>query len=373
MSVQPMPTNFTALDLFAWHDEGTLELSPKFQRRGVWKPAARSFFIDTLLRGFPVPPLHIRMTAGTDGRARREVIDGQQRLRTLFDFMQGKLTISRSLHSPWAGLNMNAISDEEREAIRLTQFHVYQYQAIDDATVLEIFARLNTYSVALTAQELRNGKYFGEFKTLVYALSWQYLELWRNARIFAEAAIARMAEAELVSELLALQFDGFQDKKKSLDYFYAGLDQEWPSSPIALPGRRGQDFNPRAWLSRSEAEDRFRATISAILETVGDILAETPFRRVPLLYTLYSVHYHLQFGLPGVDLETPHRAPNASDSQKIRNAVEELASWMAVDLSDDAVPARQRNFAIAAARQTDNVAPRRLRFETLWDEAGLGK
>ena len=84
MIAQPMPTNFTALDLLAWHEEGSLELSPKFQRRGVWKPAAKGFFLDTLLRGYPVPPLHIRMmpTAGSN-RARREVIDGQQRLRTL--------------------------------------------------------------------------------------------------------------------------------------------------------------------------------------------------------------------------------------------------------------------------------------------------
>jgi hypothetical protein len=368
-----MPTNFTALDLFVWHDEGSLELSSKFQRRGVWKPAARSFFIDTLLRGFPVPPLHIRMVPGPIGaRPRREVIDGQQRLRALFDFMSGKLSISRGLHSPWSGDTINSLSDEDRERLRLSQFHVYQYQAIDDATVLEIFSRLNTYAVPLTSQELRNGKYFGEFKSLVYALARQYLEFWRSARIFTEANIARMAEAELVSELLVLHFDGFQDKKTSLDYFYAGLDQDWTADRLVLPGRRGTVFEPRTWLSREQGEGQFEATMSAIVDATGDLIPQSPFRRVPLFYTLYSVVFHALFGLPNVTHATPRRPLRDAEVVQLRAAVEELASVLSIDSRDEAIPAWQRAFAIAAARQTDNIGPRRERFETLWRLAAIG-
>jgi hypothetical protein len=367
MTVQPMPTNFTALDLFVWHEEGSLELSPKFQRRSVWKPAARSFFIDTLLRGFPVPPLHIRMVPGAVGeRPHREVIDGQQRLRTLFDFMSGKLSITRGLHSPWSGKTIETISDEERERLRLAQFHVYQYQAIDDATVLEIFSRLNTYSVALTPQELRNGRYFGEFKTLVYELARQYLEFWRSGRVFSEASIARMAEAEFVSELLVLQFDGLQDKKTTLDVFYAGLDQDWPTDPIQLPGRRGKVFTPKAWLSRDESEKRFKETMSAMVDATGDLIAHSAFRRVPLLYTLYSVVFHALYGLPGIQFETPRRHLQKTENVRLRAAVEELASVLSSDSTDEAIPAWQRDFVSAASRQTDNVGPRRDRFETLW-------
>jgi hypothetical protein len=362
-----MPTNFSALDLFVWHEEGSLELSPKFQRRGVWKPAARSYFIDTILRGFPVPPLHIRMTPGvTGGRPRREVIDGQQRLRALFDFMSGRLSISRSLRSEWAGKTMESLTDDERERLSLYPFHVYQYQAIDDALVLEIFSRLNTYSVPLTPQELRNGRYFGQFKTLVYDLAWKYLDFWRGARIFSEAAIARMAEAEFMSELLVLQFDGLQDKKTTLESFYAGLDQDWSNERLSLPGRRGRPFEPRAWLSREESAERVHKTISSIVEGVGDLVSGTPFHRVPLLYTLYAVSYHALFGLPGI--ETPvRRAELRHDAViRLRSAMEELAAVLSVDLRDEAVPAWQRTFALASARQTDNIGPRQIRFETLW-------
>ena len=369
---QPMPTNFTSLDLFVWHEEGMLELTPKFQRRSVWSPAARSFFIDSLLRGYPVPPLHIRMLpSALAQRPKREVIDGQQRLRTIFDFMQNKIRLGRNLHADWASKSFEQLTDEQRERLKLSQFHVYQYQAIDDETVLEIFARLNTYSVRLNKQELRNGKYFGEFKHLVYNLSRDYLSFWRTNHVFGESAIARMLEAEFVSELLVLQFDGFQDKKGSLDSYYAGLDEDWPATPTRLPRGRGALFKPKAWLSSEAAEEHFRSTFDHMTEQVGDLVPSTPFRRVPLLYTLFSVYYHLMYGLPGQGSPIRRRVPTASEVLSIRAAIGECAVAYDVDRRDEAVPAWERSFALASARQTDNIGPRQIRFEEFWRRAGV--
>jgi hypothetical protein len=212
MSTEPTPTNYVALDLLAWHEQGTLILSPKFQRRLVWQPAAKSYFIDTLLRGFPVPPIHIRLANEPSRGAVREVVDGQQRLRTLFDFVAGKVRLSRQPDAPWAGQTFAQLAPEYREALQMYKFHVYQYQNVSDQTILEIFSRINTYSVVLNKQELRNGRYFGYFKSLVYRLGLDYLAFWRTAGIFTERSIARMQEAELTSELLILQLDGVQDQ-----------------------------------------------------------------------------------------------------------------------------------------------------------------
>ena len=46
-------------DLIQWQQDGLLELSPKFQRRRVWPPKARSYLIDTILHGFPIPKLYM--------------------------------------------------------------------------------------------------------------------------------------------------------------------------------------------------------------------------------------------------------------------------------------------------------------------------
>lgn len=119
MSLELTPTNYVTLDLLSWQEQGALVLSPKFQRRGaVWKPAARSYFIDTLLRGFPVPLIHIRLTTDIRRGAIREVVDGQQRLRTLFDFIGGKFRLGRQLQADWANKTYSQLSEPQVGARR---------------------------------------------------------------------------------------------------------------------------------------------------------------------------------------------------------------------------------------------------------------
>ena len=162
----------------------------------------------------------------------REVIDGQQRIRSIFDFIDGAFRIPRSVSADWGGRTFEQLSDTEQERLSLFSFNVYQYKQLNDFEVLDMFARLNTYSVGLSTQELRNGKWFGQFKRLSYRLAGQSLEFWRKHRIFNEQNIARMREVELVSELLVAQLDGMQDKKNSLDTFYDELDETWGNTPI---------------------------------------------------------------------------------------------------------------------------------------------
>src|SRR5699024_10416368 len=99
MPLEPTMTVYVALDLLTWKEQGVLVLSPKFQRRNVWKTGARSFFMDTILRGYPVPPLHLRLERNPKRGMVRDVIDGQQRLRALFDFIEGKYKLSSQLDS----------------------------------------------------------------------------------------------------------------------------------------------------------------------------------------------------------------------------------------------------------------------------------
>jgi hypothetical protein len=368
MVIQPTPTNYVALDLLTWHEEGKLILSPKFQRRLVWKPVAKSYFIDTLLRGYPIPPIHIRLASQPGRGAIREVVDGQQRLRTLFDFISGKLRLGRQVDAPWAGRTFAQLESDLQESLRLYKFYVYQYENLPDQTILEIFARINTYSVPLNQQELRNGKYFGPFKSTVYQLGLDYLSFWRTARIFTESAIARMQEAELTSELLILQLDGLQDKKATIDEFYSHLDDVWSDQPAPWTTRRGT--HPSQWLSRRETQRRFHTTLDALNDSVGDILPSSEFNRTPLFYTLYSVVYHRLFGVPGLNIPTP-KTPLQSDSTlRLRETLEVLSAVLSEGAPDENDKIA-RDFFIASSRQTDNFAPRLRRFEILWDLADL--
>jgi hypothetical protein len=203
--LKPDRASYTALDFLAWREMKTLAVAPEFQRRAVWGRPARAYLIDTLLRGLPVPPLYLRVRQDKEkSRLVREVIDGQQRISAVLDFIDGKFRLLPSFDERWASKAFDELDEADQDAVRTYPFLCEVFHSISDAQVLEVFARLNTYSVQLNAQELRNGRYFGFFKQTAYSLAHEYVEFWRRNRILTEQGIARMQDAELVSELMIL-------------------------------------------------------------------------------------------------------------------------------------------------------------------------
>ena len=83
-------TVFKVSDFLSWQKAGNLDLTPPFQRRSVWKKGAKSYLIDTIIRGLPIPIIFIRDKQSDEFSLEplREVVDGQQRLRTLISFTQ---------------------------------------------------------------------------------------------------------------------------------------------------------------------------------------------------------------------------------------------------------------------------------------------
>ena len=71
-------------DILNWNDNKELLLSPKYQRNQVWNQNAKSYLIDTIVRGYPIPQIFVRQTIDINTRQTfREIIDGQQRLTTI--------------------------------------------------------------------------------------------------------------------------------------------------------------------------------------------------------------------------------------------------------------------------------------------------
>lgn len=83
------------VDLVAAMRNASITLSPYFQRNLVWREAHKKDFIDTILKGYPFPqiflargPIDLETMS-----ASQAVVDGQQRLNAIRDFVQGKLEI----------------------------------------------------------------------------------------------------------------------------------------------------------------------------------------------------------------------------------------------------------------------------------------
>ena len=343
---------YTTRDLTIWQDNDLLVITPKFQRRGVWRNPARSLFIDTMLRGMTAPPIYLRWTQNpAKTKAVREIVDGQQRVRSVLDYISDGYRLSKTLKADWAGKLYSQLPTHDQETILAFGFTSETFRGISDQQVLEVFSRLNMNGVPLNKQELRNGKFFGHFKQCAFQLAVDYLEFLRLHKIFSEQNIARMLEVELTSELLIAQSDGMQDKKTTIDDFYTKFEDSYPE--------------------QARNENHFRDVINTISETFqGDDLSDSAFRRPPLFYTLYCVVYHHIFGLPKIQRSTPRKHLTGDQRETLKDAVIVLSEKLAQS-KDPAVsiPKKYAGFIAACQRQTDNHNPRKVRFDSLFGEA----
>lgn len=227
----------------SWQKAGSLELSPSFQRRSVWTKPQKSYFVDTVYRGLPVPIIFLRERTDVDTLSTvREVIDGQQRLRTVLSFIEASCLkdatdkdqfLVQKKHNPdLAGKSFSKLSQHEKKRILSYQFSVHVLPSdTSDAEVLSIFARMNSTGSKLNDQELRNAEYFGEFKILSYDIALANLSRWRDWKIFSEQDIARMKEVEFTSSIFITLIDGlFERTQGNIERYYSRYDDSFPKS-----------------------------------------------------------------------------------------------------------------------------------------------
>src|SRR3954447_16131499 len=91
LQIKPSVTNPTIADVYHLIDEGKLILRPDFQRKFVWTHEHQEAFIDTILNGLPFPEIYV-CEGEVDVqklRTTRLVIDGQQRLTTIRNYIEG--------------------------------------------------------------------------------------------------------------------------------------------------------------------------------------------------------------------------------------------------------------------------------------------
>ena len=278
-------------DFVEWDKTGQLELNPFFQRRPVWSDNAKSYLIDTVLRGKPIPKIFIRQKLNvTTKKASREVVDGQQRLRTILSFIQDGFVVSRRQNRENGGQHFSQLPDELQAQILTYELSVDLLINLPDAEVLDIFSRLNSYAVILNEQEKINATHFGAFKTLADEIGRKYNDYWKDQRILTARQILRMLEVNLVADLLIATREGIKSKKQ-IKRFYDLYET---------------DFNDEASL----VERRFDEVISNIAKLYPEGLADTEFSRPHLFYSFFTAVAHCLYGLP--DLGTKRTALDSS-------------------------------------------------------------
>jgi hypothetical protein len=105
-----------------------------------------------------------RRSRNEEGDERHIVVDGQQRIRAVVDFVQGTYSLEGDeVTKKWRDLSFEELGAEEKKAVFGYKFVVRILPAMEEEGIRKIFSRLNRNVVALNDQELRNATYWGPF------------------------------------------------------------------------------------------------------------------------------------------------------------------------------------------------------------------
>lgn len=208
---------------------GKYEMNPPYQRLSVWSSEKKAFFIDSMLKNLPIPPVFLRQRIDDQtGKTSYEVIDGKQRLSSIVEFIEDGFATADESEDPFHDDELAGKLFSELEGERLGQYKrlfwryliPVEYIDSDDPVVIDrIFDRLNRNGEALTGQELRHANYYDSpFLKLCYKLS-KY-QFWSDRLLTTDKA--RMEDVEFISELVfvLLEKSELNATSKELDDYY---------------------------------------------------------------------------------------------------------------------------------------------------------
>lgn len=162
--------DWTIETIFNQINLGNIDLNPKFQRRNAWNDDKRSKLIESIVMGYPVP--EIVLAENPQKKRSYIVIDGKQRLLTVAGFIDNnkyqywdkdklkKLNVKKDLN----GLGYRDVDDNIKRELNNSSLRCTVITGFTDIQVLyDIFYRLNSGSVSLSTQELRQSLIPGDF------------------------------------------------------------------------------------------------------------------------------------------------------------------------------------------------------------------
>jgi hypothetical protein len=207
-------------------NRGQLDLNPPYQRRSVWTPSDRKFFLDTLFRNYPCPPIFIHKTINDEGVVTYHIVDGKQRIETILLFAKNKIALDKNFGDERLdGLKFKKLDPDMKKEFWNYNVPV-DFMNIDNLDINEVFDRVNRNSRNLERQELRHARFDGWFIKECEGEA-DDDNFWELIKVTSKAKAKRMKNVQFVSEVLLVIIDekikGFD--QDYLDDKYAELDQ----------------------------------------------------------------------------------------------------------------------------------------------------
>ena len=227
---------------------------PNFQRKYVWNKTDASKFIESLLIGLPVPGVFL---AKDNKTGRLLIVDGQQRLMSLYYFYQGKYKDDsifklKKVKNEFLNKTYEDLSKLDKLTLDNAIIHsviIKDFSNENDA-IFQIFERLNTRGKTLKPHEIRNCVFHGKFIELLDTLIEN--PAWRS--IFGENINNRSREQELILRFFALHFnlENYKNPLKSFLNDFTKLNRDF------------EEYN------KKEITKIFEQTITFIFDNIGE-------------------------------------------------------------------------------------------------------
>lgn len=246
--------------------EGTLILKPPYQRKPVWVESQQAYLIDTILKKYFIPEIYIHRVTDSKGKSIYNVVDGQQRIRAILDFLSGEFALWGEYTPEYQDYDFEALPDSIKTSFFNYTLYVREITEASEDEVRNTFKRMNRNVVALNPQELRHATYSGDFIKLMEEIAED--EFWAENKIVNPREIRRMNDVQFVSELFVSMLNGIQDRAKELDKYYEVYEKDFPE--------------------RAKKEKDFQKVIEVINEIFPN-LKNTRWRNKTDFYTLFCV------------------------------------------------------------------------------------
>ena len=335
------PTNITVADYCQAMIRREIMVNRDYQRSDkVWPPVAKSFLIETILLDFPIPKLFLFQK--TDLRSRKtykEIVDGQQRSRTILDFFEDKIRLSQSCEiEEAAGKRYSELDEEFQQTFLDYSLSVDLFVSATTDDVREIFRRINAYTVPLNPEEKRHAIYQGAFKWFLHELSTKYDRNLIDIGVFTEKPLIRMADFKLFAELIhAFLYGITKTSAKNLDNLYKSYDSDFPK--------------------RRELEKRISNTIDFILSI--EEIHQSALMKSYNFYSLMLAISHTKFPADTLISLYQPQIPYAYD----RNYVVANLTNLVDVLDSDSFDEKFKTFVAATSSDTNGTQNRQTRFK----------
>lgn len=200
---------FTINDLVALIDKETINLNPDYQRNYIWTPNDQKYLIDTIIKGYPLPSFFVYSYKN----GKYEMVDGQQRSKTIYRFIKGQITSSKLTGAK----SFKDINPQDILTYRMPFIVIEKLAPTDN--LRDFYVLINKKGMHLNVPEVHKSEHFDKLflKLADEVLDYQNLI---DLNLFTELSIKRMNDRAYVEELLGYLKLGIKEKKKAVESIY---------------------------------------------------------------------------------------------------------------------------------------------------------